>query len=438
MSIKSYEFFNTKIFEDFNSKNSLEDIYHNIKAYLENSLNNLIISLEDENYLEIKQYEKEKNKISNKNKKNKKDLNSQFSDLKKDESKNTEKDIKIEDFELNNLPENSEFKKDYNFNKTKSNLFELTSNGGGDTKLKIIQFLKVMFKCYDKDTDLIIKKLEILKSFEIKNYEVAIEFFIEKFFTMIHKNSDSYMNYKFFFEDLLITVFNLSTFNKYPDILFKIIGKNILFNGGLISDNCWNYLLDNICYKLKSLANIKNNISQENISNIISFIIPFSNLLRDLFVNYFDKLSQFSNKNKGLVNEYNYISLIFCRFLKNDIIKFDTKENTEKITSYVQIYEILKILSKIKYLILEKTNMEIKNFLNRENVLDLLHTFDLIYKQNKLCEVETHEILELMQFEFQQIIARFLNYFPSEDLEIIFSFMINFIDSKNSTGIFIL
>ena len=411
---KSFEFSNTKVFEDFYSKNTLEDIYHNIKTYLETSLNNLIINIEEENNFEIRQQQEEK--VRNKNK-----------DNKKIQSEGSEESIEANE----NAAQNQK--------KSRSNLFELNNNGGGDTRVKIIQFLKQMFKCYDKDTDLIIKKLEILKSFEIKNYEIAIEFFIEKFFSMIHKNSDTYMNYKFFFEDLLITIFNLSTFNKFPDVLFKIIGKNILFNGGLISDNCWNYLLDNICYKLKSLANIKNNISQENISNIISFFTPFSNLLRDLFVNYFDKLSQFSNKNKGLVNEYNYINLIFCRFLKSDIIKLYENKKLENIEeeknsqSNSQIYEILKILSKIKYLILEKTNLSLNNFLNRNSIIELLNSFDHIYTEMKLADMENHEILDLMHFEIQFILPRFILYFSSEDLELVFSSMITFIDSRNSS-----
>jgi len=430
---RSFEFSNTKVFEDFNSKNTLEDIYHNIKTYLETSLNNLIINLEEENNFEIRQHQEEKVRIKNKN----------------------NKKIYIDDPEnANNINRTENLKKENNVKKTKSNLFELNNNGGGDSKLKIIQFLKQMFKCYDKDTDLIIKKLEILKNFDIKYYEISIEFFIEKFFNMIHKNSDTYMNYKFFFEDLLITIFNLSTFNKYPDILFKIIGKNILFNGGLITDNCWNYLLDNICYKLKSVANIKSNISQENIPNIISFFTPFSYLLRDLFVNYFDKLSQFSNKNKGLINEYNYINLIFCRFLKNDIIKFhenslsrkgsilmeekENKENRENkeeknLNTNSKIYEILKILSKIKYLILEKTNLNLNNFFNKNNILEILNGFDFIYLEYKLAEFESHELIDLMQFEIQQILPRFLNYFSSEDLELTFSVIVNLIDSKNSS-----
>lgn len=411
---QSSEFSNTKVFDDFYSKNTLEDIYHNIKTYLETSLNNLIISLEEENNFEMRYQQEEK--VRNKNKHSK----------------------KIDEKIIESNEKDSQFSR-----KAKSNLFELNNNGGGDTRVKIIQFLKQMFKCYDKDTDLIIKKLEILKSFDVKNYEIAIEFFIEKFFNMIHKNSDTYMNYKFFFEDLLITIFNLSTFNKFPDVLFKIIGKNILFNGGLISDNCWNYLLDNICYKLKSLANIKNNISQENISNIISFFTPFSNLLRDLFVNYFDKLSQFSNKNKSLVNEYNYINLIFCRFLKSDIVKLyeddenkqseqiDSEKNNNQFNS--QIYEILKILSKIKYLILEKTNLSLDNFLNRNSIVELLNSFDHIYTYMKLGDMENHEIIDLMQFEIQYILPRFLKYFTSEDLEIVFSNMITFVDSKNSS-----
>jgi len=417
---KSFEFSNTKVFDDFYSKNTLEDIYHNIKTYLETSLTNLIVNLEEENNFEIRQQQVEKVRNKNKNKNNKK-IESEANEKSQEANENNAQEQK----------------------KSRSNLFELNNNGGGDTRLKIIQFLKQMFKCYDKDTDLIIKKLEILKSFEIKNYEIAIEFFIEKFFTMIHKNSDTYMNYKFFFEDLLITIFNLSTFNKFPDVLFKIIGKNILFNGGLISDNCWNYLLDNICYKLKSLANIKNNISQENISNIISFFTPFSSLLRDLFVNYFDKLSQFSNKNKGLVNEYDYINLIFCRFLKSDIIKLyennnDNKKSEnneeEKINlSNIQIYEILKILSKIKYLILEKTNLSLNNFLNRNSIIELLHSFENIYTEMKFADIENHEILDLMEFEIQNILPRFIIYFTKEDLEIVFSSIINFIDSRNSS-----
>jgi hypothetical protein len=348
------------VYNDFSSKTSTEDMYQNIKIYLEYSLNKFI--------------EKEEQSIKTEN---------------------------------NN-----------------SNFLELSKNGGSESKTVILNFLKNISKSYDIDSGLIIKKIDILKSIEKKEFENALELFMEKFYNMISKVSDSYMNYKYFYEDLLTTNLRLATFNKYSDLIFKVVGKNLLACGTFVSDKCWNDLKEEIYFMLNIMANIKDKYySQQCLEDLIQFLYNLSLFYYSEIVNHFEFCF--------IEEEYKLINKIYIKILD---IELNTEiEEYKPIEQYTTI-EILKNFSKIKYLILEKeknNDNNISKYYDENNII-LLEKLERIFEKYNMAEDDNSELIDTIDFELKQIIPKFLQDLDEENLKKLFTIVMNFVDSKNS------
>jgi hypothetical protein len=305
--------------------------------------------------------------------------------------------------------------------------FFISKNGGAESKKNLTNFLKNIIKCYDKDSDLIIKKIEILKNFELKNFEIELEFFLEKFLMMINKISDSYMDYKFFYEDLLTTLLNLSLFNKYSDIIFKIIGKNLLSVGNNLSEICWKIISNQIGFILDLFSSIKTNIAENNLTNLIAFLYSFSIFYKDIILNFYFNISH--SNNLLLLEEYKLLNTIFFK-----ILSIDLENNYEdyKLIESHQTLEILKTFSKIKFIILEKSpECKLFNYYDNSSIRSLEYMAKIFQKYN-LAEEEKNELIDIIEFELEQLLPKFLKFLNEEELEVIFNNLMDLIDSKNS------
>ena len=130
-----------KLYENVNEfvpKIKNEDIFFNTKFYLKKSLQQLTLTI--------------------------------------DEEKNEEENGKIK---IKNL---------------ESNFFEISKNGGLESKKEIVNFLTNIAKIYDKDMDLILKKIEVFSKLEIKELGNYLDVYLEKFLDMVQKNSDTLLN----------------------------------------------------------------------------------------------------------------------------------------------------------------------------------------------------------------------------------------------------
>ena len=87
----------------------------------------------------------------------------------------------------------------------------------------------------------------------------------------MNRNEEKYLNYYYFFEDLLLTMLDLSLFNKQNSLIFRILGKNIISFGHQLSS----ITIEKICLKnlfiLNILSNISLTIKEEKFKEIISF-----------------------------------------------------------------------------------------------------------------------------------------------------------------------
>jgi len=369
----------TVIFKELYTKNTLDDVYHNVKIYLEDSLLNHVELLET----------------------------AILNDKETDRNANESNQINLKD----------------------SNFFELIKNGGVESKKYLISFLNNIIKCYDKDSDLIIKKLEILKCFELKNYETALEFFFEKFLNMIDKISDSYLNYQFFYEDLLSTLINLSIFNKNSNVVFKIFGKNIIATGDTLSNNCWKVINNQILFILNCYSSLKVNTSEQTHDNTIQFLYSFSNFLLDIISNFYNKISVF--RNSILNEEYKIINMIISKLLTIDL-ENDFAEY--KIVNSAMTLEILKTFSKIKLFILVKSSeseVKLSEFFD-DSYIFILNSLNRIYKKYNLIEDDENEMIGILEYELQYFLPKFMKFFDEKELEEVFSYLLSMIDSRST------
>ena len=93
-------------------------------------------------------------------------------------------------------------------------------------KTALIGFLREIKEGYNKNemTLIIKKKLTELSNIEERNYEFAIDVFLEKFKNMFSSlgENEQYLKYNYFYEDLFLTIHKLLIINNNSDLLIKI------------------------------------------------------------------------------------------------------------------------------------------------------------------------------------------------------------------------
>ena len=333
------------------------------------------------------------------------------------------------------LDDERNIKHESNIIREESNFFEISKNGGTESKREIVNFISNISLIYDKDMELILKKIDVFRKLNIKDYENYMDIYLEKFLEMVQKNSDSLLNYKFFFEDFILTMLHLSIFNSNCDILLKLIGKNIFTFSNNLSTNFWTKMnLINLFF-LYSFSNIPKNFTEEELSEILNFLKYYLKFFLDLLINCYDKISDTNNykensfsKEKSILNEISgFLNMIF-----NNILLFDLKNDYQKyrIINDGATIDLLKSILKIKFIILEKNN-DSKNIFD-EMIIHCIENYIKIFTKYKLNELENNEFIDVIVFEFDFILPKCLSLMESKQVEKLFFAIIEFIDSNNT------
>jgi hypothetical protein len=290
---------------------------------------------------------------------------------------------------------------------------KLTKNGGTETKKHITTFLKNIQKSYDRDIDLIIKKIEVFKTeyFEvIENYESLIDFFVEKFYFMIQQTSDAYMDYLFFYEDLLTTMNELSIFSRNYIQNYKILSKNIL--AYTITNSTWETIGSQIRFSLKNMTKFNNT---NNFADSISFITHL--------IEYFNEIIS-TIRYSDLLEEFHLINKIFIRVIQTDNDK--DEKNIYKIVSNNDTLNLLKYLSKARYHIISN---ECHRYYDESSVIIFLKLIELFDKY-ELFEEEKSDLIEIIIFEIEKIITKLLAFYRKEELMTVYTNLVDLIDTK--------
>jgi len=311
------------------------------------------------------------------------------------------------------IEENEEYEK----------MFNIKDNGNEQKKV-LISFLKKIQDLYNKEemNQTINKKFSELSNMDEHNYELAIDFFLEKFKYMIDRipEKENYeLNYNYFYEDLVLTIHKLLIINNNSDLLMKIINKILSKSENNISKNSIKSINKHNLFILNAFSSSKLILSEDELHKLVKFGSYYSSFLLNFIQQY----------ESDIVIEYKYISQIFSKFLEIDI-----SNNFEKfkITNSSSTIDLLIKLQGIQSHIKSKINEnEYRNIYNKF-IMKTILGINEVYNKYNLGNEESSLMFSLLQFELENTIPKFILYFTNEELIQLFNAILDFVDSINS------
>ena len=348
-----------------------------------------------------------------KNEKNKNELYMSFNEFNKDN--NIESKISNAKIYLNN---------DINNLLQDDNIYQKIFKKNNEEKTPLTAFMKKIKELYNKEdmTKTIQKKLNDINDLDEKDYELAIDIFLEKFRYMIDKipEKEKYdLNFDFFYEDLILIIHKFIIINSYSDLLIKILNKilsreekNIISEQGLEKINIYNINI------LSILSEPKNEILEDELNKLVKFGNNFASFLLNFSQNY-------PNDEKV---EFKLISEIFYKTLEIDILN---KYDKYKIINSSLTIDFLIKLQGIQNNIKTKIKKEELNSIYNEAIIKVIQVMHQIYIKYKLNNEDNSLIFSLLLYELENTIPNFFLLFKSEELNILFYALLDFVDAIN-------
>lgn len=302
-------------------------------------------------------------------------------------------------------------------------MFKIKDDGNKQKK-ELISFLKKIQDLYNKEEmNLTInKKFSELNNMDEHNYELAIDFFLEKFKYMVDRipEKENYeLNYNYFYEDLVLTIHKLLIINNNNDLLMKIINKILSKSENNISDNSIKSINKHNLFILNMLSESKLILSEDELHKLVKFGSYFSSFLLNFIQQY----------ESDVIIEYKYISQIFSKILEIDI-----SNNFEKfkiISSSSAIDFLIKLQGIQSYIKTKINEKEYRNIYNKF-IMKTILGINEVYNKYNLGNEESSLMFSLLQFELENTIPKFILYFTNDELIQLFNAILDFIDSVNS------
>ena len=123
------------------------------------------------------------------------------------------------------------------------------------------------------------------------------------------------------------------------------------------------------------------------------------------------------------------ISIFFEQLSKINIFLLKIESNKNKINKLSKNIDIIKLITQIKILILEK-NKNFKELYDKNFLLNLKILSSLINKYNKENE-EINSLLEIFEIYFNNFLIKFIIFLSKNELEIIFNLLIDMLQLNN-------
>ena len=332
--------------------------------------------------------------------------------------------IKNNNLNLNNIIEKEilEFLNEDNFddniykiiiNIMKKNIENLFKDLPNDNILGII------INNYNKDLntkDFISKKLNYIKNLTMVKYEKIFDQIFQKYYEfLINLNDKKYIYYLF---DVLILLLNYSFFNSFSQILFKNINIYFLKFGNDFDKNQWEKIILNIKNILNLLTIICDIENEKNKKDLTNYLYYFLSFILNIITLFFDKFKEQIN-----------ISIFFEQLSIINIFLIKIESNKNKINKLSKNIDIIKLITQIKILILEK-NKNFKDLYDKNFLINLKNLSLLINKYNKENE-EINSLLEIFEIYFNNFLIKFIVFLSKEELEIVFNLLIDMLQLNN-------
>ena len=294
-----------------------------------------------------------------------------------------------------------------------------------EKKASLISYLKKIQKSYEEDNDLFIKKIKVLSNFDEKNYEKAIELFLEKVMEIFSQVEDTNLNYNYFYEDLLQVLLSLSIFSKFSGVNYRILFKLLTESKEKISQTLWISVSEHIMTVLSLLATTKVKIEGDTIKSMIYFSSSFITFILSLFESVPDKIIL---KDKINLNQmYRNLSKVVDIQLQIDL---ENEFPDYKIVSNKETIDLLLSIQILKKFIIEK--IEHIDDLYDSSCITCLGYFGKLFKKYSLSSEEDTPLIQVIQFELDTLLPKFLKFLNEKELRIVFDSLIDFIESKNA------
>ena len=300
-----------------------------------------------------------------------------------------------------------------------------------ENKTALIGFLREIKEGYNKnDMTLIIKKkLTELTNIEERNYEFAIDVFLEKFknmFSSLDKN-EQYLKYNYFYEDLFLTIHKLLIINHNSDLLIKILNKvlttddNIDSNKkGTISEKSIEKINEGNLFILNLISNAKIKTNEEKLHKLVGFSSSYCNFVLSFIQHYESDIN----------SEFKLLSKIFSKFLQIDL---ENVFDRYKIVSSSSTVDMLIRFQGIQLTILDQIkNEEYDQLYSDETSIRKLIYLNQIYNKYNLSNQENKPMINILIFELENIMPKFMKCLSEDELKQIFEVLINLIDSNDS------
>ena len=340
-------------------------------------------------------------------------------------------EAKIENIRLNLIDSLSSLINDFNSeNGVEYDKIFYEKEKKAEHKKALEGFLREIKEGYNKkDMTLIIKKkLTELSNIEERNYEFAIDIFLEKFKNMFSslKENEQYLKYNYFYEDLFLTVHKFVIINNNSDLLIKILNKilstddNIDANkNGTISQKCISKINEGNLFILNLISNAKIKINEEKLHKLVGFSSSYSNFVLSFIQHY----------ESDIEKEFKLLSKIFCK-----ILQIDLENNFEryKIISSTSTVDMLIRFQGIQTAILSKIkNDEYEKLYSEDTSLNKFILLNKIYNKYNLCNQENKPMINILQFELEKTLPKFMKCLDENELKEIFCVLTNLIDSND-------
>jgi hypothetical protein len=298
-------------------------------------------------------------------------------------------------------------------------------------KTALIGFLREIKEGYNKnDMTLIIKKkLTELTNIEERNYEFAIDVFLEKFknmFSSLDKN-EQYLKYNYFYEDLFLTIHKLLIINHNSDLLIKILNKVLTTDDnldsskkGTISQKSIAKINEGNLFILNLISNAKIKTNEEKLHKLVGFSSSYCNFVLSFIQHYESDIN----------SEFKLLSKIFSKFLQ---IELENVFDRYKIVSSSSTVDMLIRFQGIQLTILDQIkNEQYDQLYSDESSIRKLIYLNRIYNKYNLSNQENKPMINILIFELENIMPKFMKCFNENELKQIFEVLINLIDSNDS------
>ena len=332
--------------------------------------------------------------------------------------------IKNNNLNLNNIIEieNFEF---FNEDNSEDNLYKIIINimkKNIENELKehpnenILEIIKNNYNKDLKTIDFISKKLKYIRNLTMIKYEKLLEQIFQKYYEfLINLDDKKYIYYLF---DILILLLNYSFFNSFSQILFKNLNIYFLKFGNDFEKNQWEKIILNIKNILNLLTLICDFENENILKDYTNYLYYFLSFVLNIITLFYDKLKEQIN-----------ISIFFEQLSKINIFLLKIESNKNKINKLSKNIDIIKLITQIKILILEK-NKNFKELYDKNFLLNLKILSSLINKYNKENE-EINSLLEIFEIYFNNFLIKFIIFLSKKELEIIFNLLIDMLQLNN-------